>query len=69
MNVLNVSSYWQSLVIGLIILAGVSFDTYRRSRSGRPLPALLARLGGGRDGATAEDRQAERSPSSPIGRQ
>jgi ribose transport system permease protein len=37
MNVLNVQSYWQSLVIGLIILAGVSFDTYRRYRSGKPI--------------------------------
>jgi ribose transport system permease protein len=35
MNVLNVSSYWQSLVIGAIILLGVSFDTYRRGLSGR----------------------------------
>ncbi|MGC3952821.1 MAG: ABC transporter permease [Propionicimonas sp.] len=33
MNVLNVQSYWQSLVIGLIILAGVAFDTLRRSRN------------------------------------
>ncbi|GGM14912.1 ABC transporter permease [Nakamurella endophytica] len=31
LNVLNVSSYWQSLVIGLIILVGVAVDTYRRS--------------------------------------
>jgi ribose transport system permease protein len=36
MNVLNVQSYWQSLVIGLIILVGVSFDTYRRSRARKP---------------------------------
>ena len=36
MNVLSVQSYWQSLVIGVIILVGVSFDTLRRSRSGRP---------------------------------
>lgn len=35
MNILNVSSYWQPLVIGVIILAGVSFDTYRRATSGR----------------------------------
>lgn len=35
LNVLNVSSYWQALVIGLIILIGVSFDTYRRSVSRR----------------------------------
>jgi ribose transport system permease protein len=37
MNVLSVQSYWQSLVIGVIILVGVSFDTLRRSRSGRPV--------------------------------
>ena len=36
MNVINVQSYWQSLVIGIIILLGVSFDTLRRTRSGRP---------------------------------
>lgn len=29
MNVLGVDSYWQPLVIGLIILAGVTFDTLR----------------------------------------
>jgi ribose transport system permease protein len=33
MNVINVESYWQSLVIGIIILAGVTFDTFRRSRA------------------------------------
>lgn len=32
MNILNVSSYWQSLVIGLIILVGVAYDTQRRLR-------------------------------------
>lgn len=37
MNILNVSSYWQPFVIGVIILAGVSFDTYRRTVSGRGL--------------------------------
>lgn len=37
MNVLNVQSYWQSLVIGLIILAGVSLDTLRANRAGKPL--------------------------------
>ncbi|MER5917066.1 ABC transporter permease [Streptomyces sp. NPDC001982] len=41
MNVLNVSSYWQSLVIGSIILLGVSFDTYRRGLSGRSLLGAL----------------------------
>lgn len=37
MNVLSVSSYWQSLVIGMIILVGVSLDTFRRSLAGRPI--------------------------------
>jgi ribose transport system permease protein len=32
MNVLNVSSYWQSLVIGVIVLVAVIFDTQRRLR-------------------------------------
>jgi Ribose/xylose/arabinose/galactoside ABC-type transport systems, permease components len=36
MNVLNVQSYWQSLVIGVIILVGVSFDTFRRLHARRP---------------------------------
>jgi ribose transport system permease protein len=49
MNVINVQSYWQSLVIGVIILLGVTFDTYRRSRSGKPAlrrnaPATIAAL-------------------------
>lgn len=35
MNILNVSSYWQSLVIGLIILGGVAYDTQRRIRLAR----------------------------------
>lgn len=39
MNVLNVQSYWQSLVIGIIILAGVTFDTFRRLRAPKPRPA------------------------------
>jgi ribose transport system permease protein len=44
MNILNVSSYWQPLAIGLIILAGVSLDTYRRSLRDTPLPAALLRI-------------------------
>ena len=47
MNVLRVESYWQPLVIGLIILVGVAIDTYRRNlslsglirRSAAPSPA------------------------------
>jgi ribose transport system permease protein len=37
MNVINVQSYWQSLVIGVIILVGVAFDTYRRARAGKAI--------------------------------
>lgn len=33
MNVLGVGSYWQPLVIGVIILGGVTLDTYRRRLS------------------------------------
>jgi ribose transport system permease protein len=40
MNVINVSSYWQPLVIGLIILGGVSFDS---KRSGRVTKSSTAR--------------------------
>ncbi|MET8830634.1 ABC transporter permease [Streptomyces sp. NPDC004610] len=43
LNVLNVSSYWQSLVIGLIILLGVSFDTYRRGLNGASILGSLTR--------------------------
>jgi len=32
MNVLNVSAYWQPLVIGVIILGAVTFDTMRSAR-------------------------------------
>jgi ribose transport system permease protein len=40
MNVVGVPSYWQPLVIGLIILAGVTLDTYRRRT---PLAELFRR--------------------------
>lgn len=43
MNVVGVQSYWQPLVIGVIILAGVILDTHRRSIS---LGTLLQRLRG-----------------------
>jgi ribose transport system permease protein len=42
MNVINVQSYWQSLVIGVIILLGVTFDTYRRSKESRSLSQASA---------------------------
>jgi ribose transport system permease protein len=35
MNVVGVNSFWQPLVIGAIILAGVSLDTYRRELSAK----------------------------------
>lgn len=42
MNVLNVSAYWQPLVIGVIILVGVTFDTLRSSsRLSLPWGALI----------------------------
>jgi ribose transport system permease protein len=37
MNVVRVESYWQPLVIGVIILIGVTLDTYRRQVSLRSL--------------------------------
>ncbi len=44
MNVLNVNAYWQPLVIGLIILFGVTFDTLRSSqRLSIPWKKLLVR--------------------------
>lgn len=43
MNVLGVQSYWQPLVIGVIILVGVIIDTHRRQLS---ISSLLARLKG-----------------------
>ena len=49
MTVLGVESYWQPLVIGLIILGGVVLDTYRRRLS---LSELLHHLTG-RTGAAA----------------
>ena len=44
MNVTNVDAYWQPLVIGVIILAGVTFDTLRSSqRLSLPWRTLLRR--------------------------
>jgi ribose transport system permease protein len=42
MNIINVNSYWQSLVIGIIILVGVGVDTNRRRFAGLP---MFARIG------------------------
>jgi ribose transport system permease protein len=52
MNILNVSSYWQSLVIGLIILGGVSFDMQRRMRAEKaPVPEFAAQASTSGEGA------------------
>lgn len=45
MNVIGVESYWQPLVIGVIILIGVILDTHRRQLSFRE---LFKRVGGAR---------------------
>ncbi|MFK4813126.1 ABC transporter permease, partial [Devosia sp. ZW T5_3] len=43
MNVIGVQSYWQPLVIGLIILGGVIIDTHRRQLS---FATIFSRLRG-----------------------
>ncbi|WP_454299908.1 ABC transporter permease [Salana multivorans] len=56
MNVVGVNSFWQPLVIGVIILAGVSLDTYRRRIGAAGAGSRLARLfrpSGRIDGAPA----------------
>lgn len=44
LNVLNVNSYWQSFVIGIIILAGVFYDTNRARLRGNPVAKRLSAL-------------------------
>ncbi|HUW65308.1 MAG TPA: ABC transporter permease [Spirochaetia bacterium] len=41
MNILNINSYWQPLVIGLVILIAVSADTLRSAQGGRLAGWLL----------------------------
>jgi len=65
MNVINVQSYWQSLVIGTIILLGVTFDTYRRSRKGKPVFRRTAT--GSAASAVAQGARAERAPVAAKG--
>lgn len=77
MNVLNVSSYWQPLVIGVIILAAVSADTYRLRARGRGLGGRSILGTTARDGrepgpkpdvpADAGASAAPRQPSAPEG--
>ncbi|OJV75543.1 MAG: sugar ABC transporter permease [Cellulomonas sp. 73-92] len=58
MNVVGVQSFWQPLVIGLIILGGVIIDTYRRKSS---LSQLLRRAF--RPGGAAADDTALQTPA------
>jgi ribose transport system permease protein len=51
MNVVGVESYWQPLVIGVIILVGVILDTHRRQLS---FPALVSRIRGTRHRVSAD---------------
>ncbi|GAA0485489.1 ABC transporter permease [Microbacterium aurantiacum] len=62
MNVVGVQSYWQPLVIGLIILGGVIIDTHRRQLS---FAALLGRLrrSPGQDSGPAGGAPALATPS------
>ena len=57
MNVLGVESYWQSLVIGVIILAGVTLDTYRR------------RISFGAQRRKRSQQSATSLPAAPVGGQ
>jgi len=50
MNVIGVESYWQPLVIGVIILVGVILDTHRRQLS---IGELLKRMRGRPQASTA----------------
>lgn len=43
MNVLGVQSFWQPLVIGVIILVGVALDGYRRSGGGSAKKGILSK--------------------------
>ncbi|MEE6282330.1 ABC transporter permease [Georgenia sunbinii] len=62
MNVVGVQSYWQPLVIGVIILAGVTLDTYRRQMS---LSELLRRQSRSAPPALGEPAVAAVVPGSP----
>jgi ribose transport system permease protein len=64
MNVVGVQSYWQPLVIGLIILGGVILDTYRRQSS---LSSLLRRHLRGRGGPDASPTSAAPAPRAAAG--
>lgn len=47
--IIGVQPFWQQVVVGVVLIAAVYVDQYRRARaqSGAPRPPLLARLGRG----------------------
>ncbi|RIV18208.1 ABC transporter permease [Alicyclobacillaceae bacterium I2511] len=61
MNIMNVDSYWQPLVIGAVILIAVTIDTFRSSKEGR----MKLRFKGIRKGANKklEETPKERASS------
>ncbi len=61
MNVIGVSSYWQPLVIGSIILGGVLLDTNKGGIKG-----LRARLSGRRDSAPTPASPPGTGPDVPV---
>lgn len=64
MNVMNVNSYWQALVIGIIILVGVGFDINRSRLAGNPVVARLKSLGRGGRGLAPEGGGTPRTGAS-----
>lgn len=66
MNVLGVQSYWQPLVIGFIILGGVTLDTYRRRLS---LADVLGRLRGKQPPPSLPTASADRGVVSDLAAQ
>jgi len=64
LDVLNVSTYWQPLVIGAVILIGVWFDSVTRRQGGGPgLRELLVRRFGQPSSPSPEGTDAEVVPS------
>jgi len=61
MNVIGVDSYWQPLVIGVIILLGVILDSYRRRLS---FSDVVRRLRGGSQATATPDTPVHPSDSS-----
>jgi ribose transport system permease protein len=68
LDVLSISSFWQPFVIGLVILLGVGFDTYRRTaRGGSPLGLSIAGLRLGRAPEASLGAAESTAPPAPPG--